>query len=197
MTRGQVMVREAGEQDVAALARLWAELLVRSTGDDAEAAELEQVAGAVSRHAGHVDTRILVADVDEEVAGAAYLRVGLTSPLDAEPVLHVSHLKVAAPHSIPVLGEALLDGALAWAEERGIGTVLAGSSTTDRETNRFLARLGLGQVGTLRAAAVPALRARLLRDATPGRLGRATRRTGQVVAARRSQRRSRTGDLAL
>jgi hypothetical protein len=197
VTRGQVTVREARVSDAPALAQVWGELLVRPAGEAAESDDEARVAEAVARHAEHVDTRILVAEVDDTVGGAAYLRVGLTSPLDAEPALHVSHLKVAPPFSVPVLGEALLDGALSWAEERGIGTVLAGSGATDRETNRFLARLGLGQVGVLRGAAVPALRARLLRDPAPGRLGRATRRTGQVVAVRRSQRRSRAGDLAL
>lgn len=183
--------------DAPALAQLWAELVTRPAGDAGDAGDDERVAEAVARHADHLDTRILVAEVEEAVGGAAYLRVGLTSPLDAEPALHVSHLKVSPEFSTPLLGEALLEGALTWAEERGIGTVLAGSTTTDRETNRFLARLGLGQVGVLRAATVPALRARLLRDSPPGRLGRATRRTGQVVAARRSQRRSRTGDLTV
>jgi N-acetylglutamate synthase-like GNAT family acetyltransferase len=197
VSRGQVTVREAEVLDAPALAQLWAEFLVRPSGEGSELDDRARVVEAVARHSDHVDTRILVAEVEGVVAGAAYLRVGLTSPLDAEPVLHVSHLKVSGDFSTPLLGEALLEGAVSWAEERGIGTVLAGSTTTDRETNRFLARLGLGQVGVLRATAVPALRARLLRDSTSGRLGRATRRTGQVVAARRSQRRSRAGDLAL
>jgi L-amino acid N-acyltransferase YncA len=192
------MVREAEVLDAPALAELWEEFLVRPTGEEADPGDRSRrVAIAVARHADHVDTRILVAETEGAVAGAAYLRVALPSPLDADPVLHVSHLKVSGNSSTTLLGEALLEGAVAWAEERGIDTLIAGVTTTDRETHRFLARLGLGQVGVLRATAVPALRARLLRDSTSGRLGRATRRTGQVVAARRSQRRSRAGDLAV
>lgn len=197
MSRGQVTVREAGVLDAPALVQLWAEFLVRPGGEGSDLDDERRVVEAVERHSDHVDTRILVGEVESVVAGAAYLRVGLSSPLDAEPVLHVSHLKVSDGVSTPLLGEALLEGAVSWAEERGIGTVLAGSTTADRETSRLLARLGLGQVGVLRATAVPALRARLLRDSVSGRFGRATRRTGQVVAARRSQRRARTGDLAV
>lgn len=187
MSRGQVTVREAGNEDVPALVELW------------ETADAERVATSVARHAEQVDTRVVVAEVEGEVAGCAYLRVAYVSPLDAEPALHVSHLQVASDHAAGDVGAGLLDSALSWAEERGLSTVLAGSAASDRDTNRFLARLGLGQVGVLRATTAVALRSRLLREETiaPRGLSRGTRRTGQVVAMRRSQRRLRAGDVSL
>lgn len=187
MSRGQVTVREAGDEDVAALVDLW------------ETPDAERVAASVARHAETVDTRVLVAEVEGEVAGCAYVRVAYVSPLDAEPALHVSHLQVDPEHQAADVGAGLLESALGWAEERGLGTVLAGSATSDRDTNRFLARLGLGQVGVLRATTAVALRSRLLREESmaPRGIARGTRRTGQVVAMRRSQRRLRTGDVSL
>ena len=187
MTRGQVTVREAGDGDVPALARLW------KTPDE------ERVASSVERHAEQVDTRVVVADVDGEVAGCAYLRIAFVFPLDSDPAVHVSHLQVDPDVPAADVGVALLESALSWAEERGVSTLLAGSAATDRESNRFLARLGLSQVGVLRASTVPALRSRLLREETvaPRGLARGTRRTGQVVAMRRSQRRLRAGDVGL
>lgn len=198
MLRGQIMVREARREDAAALIRLWAGLLPRPVAEPAPASDQERVALSVERHAVQPDTSIVVAEVDGQIAGCAYLRVGLVSPLDAEPAVHVSHLQVdaATDASAADVGTGLLDAALGWAEEQGIGTLTAGSAATDRDTNRFLARLGLGQVGVLRATTVPALRARMLRDQAAAPRGIA-RRTGQVVAMRRSQRRARTGDVAL
>ena len=156
------------------------------------------MAASVERNAEQVDTRILVAEVEGEVTGCAYLRVALVAPLDSEPALHVSHLQVDPDPTSGDVSAGLLEAALGWAEERNVSTLLAGSAATDRDTNRFLARLGLGQVGVLRAATVPALRSRLLREeaVAPRGLGRATRRTGQVVAMRRSQRRLRAGDVS-
>ena len=187
MTRAQVTVREAEHGDVPALSRLW------DTPDE------ERVASSIERHADQVDTRVVVADVDGQVAGCAYLRIAFVFPLDSDPAVHVSHLQVDPDVPSADVGAALLESALGWAEERGVSTLLAGSAATDRESNRFLARLGLSQVGVLRASTVPALRSRLLREETiaPRGLARGTRRTGQVVAMRRSQRRLRAGDVSL
>ena len=187
MTRGQVTVREAERGDVPALSRLW------------ETPDEDRVATSVERHAEQVDTRVVVADVDGQVAGCAYLRIAFVSPLDSEPAVHVSHLQVDPEVPSADVGAGLLEAALGWAEERGVSALLAGSAAADRDTNRFLARLGLGQVGVLRATTVPALRSRLLREETiaPRGLARGTRRTGQVVAMRRSQRRLRAGDVSL
>lgn len=201
MSRGLVSVRVAGRQDAAAVARLWEGLLPRPAGEESTEDDAERIALAIDRHSGEVDNRIVVAEVDGHVAGTAYLRVGLFSPLDPDRTMHVSHLHVCSEASSAEVRAALLEAATDWAEERGIATLLAGSAPTDRDTNRFLARLGLGQVGVLRATPVPALRARLLRDrdaaTSPRSVSRGARRTGQVVAMRRSQRRSRAGDLAL
>lgn len=187
MTRGQVLVREAEHGDVPALSRLW------------ETPDEDRVATSVERHAEQVDTRVVVADVDGQVAGCAYLRIAFVSPLDSEPAVHVSHLQVDSDLPSADVSAGLLEAALAWAEERGVSALLAGSAAADRDTNRFLARLGLGQVGVLRATTVPALRSRLLREENiaPRGVARGTRRTGQVVAMRRSQRRLRAGDVSL
>lgn len=63
----------------------------------------------------------------------------------------------------------------------------------DRETNRFLARLGLTSLALLRTAPVAVLRTRRPVDsagvAGVVRVPRRNRHVGQVVAARRTQRR--------
>ena len=88
MTRGQVTVREAERGDVPALSRLW------------ETPDEDRVATSVERHAEQVDTRVVVADVDGQVAGCAYLRIAFVSPLDSEPAVHVSHLQVDSDRAV-------------------------------------------------------------------------------------------------
>ena len=169
-------------------------------GSDAAGLSSEMsVAQAVARQDDTHDMRILVADVDGEVAGCAFLRVGVVSPVHDDHAVHVSHLQVDGRFSRNDVGSSLVEAALTWAEQKGIGTLLAATAGNDRDTNRFMARLGLGQVAVLRGSSVAALRARLPHDpATVARgLSRSSRSVGQVVAMRRTQRRARNRDVAL
>ena len=196
MSRAPVQVRDAVEGDAEALCRLWAEALP----PDGEGAEAGQVAlGALARVDGDPALRILVAHLDDRVVGTAYLRAERVSPVRDERVLSVSHLQADPDGGREGVERALLECAVSWAEECGIETIVTATVPSDRETNRFLARLGLAQGAVLRHATVAALRARLPHDPTAvARNGsRVARPVGQVVAARRSQRRARTRQLLL
>ena len=92
-----------------------------------------------------------------------------------------------------------MDAAVTFAEERGIRTIAAAASSSGREGNRFLARLGLGSQAVMRAAPTAVVRARLasLGRALPhhARAQRGPKQAsavGELLAARRSQRRSHT-----
>jgi GNAT superfamily N-acetyltransferase len=199
LSRQPVTVRDASARDAAALSSLWGELLVRPGSDAAGLTSEISVAQAVARQGEGSDMRILVADAEGEVAGCVFLRVGVVSPVHDDHAVHVSHLQVDSRFSRQEVGTGLLEAALTWAEQKGIGTLLAATGGNDRETNRFMARLGLGQVAVLRGSSVAALRARLPHDPKTGLRGasRNGRNVGQVVAMRRSQRRARNRDVAL
>jgi len=199
LSRQPVMVRDATATDASALTSLWDELLVRPGSDAAGLTSEMSVVQAVARQGDAHDMRILVADVEGEVAGCAFLRVGVVSPVHDDHAVHLSHLQVDPRFSRHGVGSSLVEAALTWAEQKGIGTLLAATGGSDRETNRFMARLGLGQVAVLRGSSVAALRARLPHDpsAAARGLSRSNRSVGQVVAMRRSQRRSRNRDVAL
>jgi GNAT superfamily N-acetyltransferase len=143
--------------------------------------------------------RILVAERDGEVVGCALLRMVQVSPFYDEPVLRVSHLQVDPAHSRKGAGSALVESALTWAEQQGVEGILVASPVNDRDANRFMARIGLAQVAGLRGAAVTALRARLPHDPSVAarQAARQGRNVGQVVAARRSQRRARARRIAI
>ena len=194
-----VHVRDATVDDAAALSQLWSEH-VDHTGAEAVSDPPEAVvAKAVLRFSEGDEGRILVAEVDGSVVGCGFLRVGLVSPLHDGRVVHLSHVQVASGYGRQGVGTAIVDSALAWAERRGIGFFVTAVPAAHREANRFLARLGMAPVASLRGGPVATLRTRLPHAApTAGarQNGRAGRSVGQVVAARRSQRRLRSREVS-
>ena len=135
--------------------------------------------------------RIVVAEVDGTVVGCGFMSIGVATPLDEGRVVHLSHVKVAAGYGRQGVGSALVEATLTWAEQHGLDSVVTSVPTHDREVNRFLARLGMTPAASLRAASVAALRVRLPHhpSAAARQSGRMGRSVGQVVAARRYQRR--------
>jgi GNAT superfamily N-acetyltransferase len=104
------------------------------------------------------------------------------SPLHTDMAVHTSYLLVNPAHRKHGFARALLDAAVTWAEEKDVSHVTAITSSSSRDTNRFLARLGLATVASVRAASTVTLRRRL----TPEVLRpNAPRNLGQVLAHRR------------
>jgi hypothetical protein len=85
-----------------------------------------------------------------------------------------------------------MDAAVSWAEERGAGHLATAAATGSRDGNRFLARLALGPVATLRLAPTAAVRAKLMAQRPP--VARVpARQLTHVLAVRRSMRRQEAG----
>ena len=198
--RGPVLLREAVAADARFLAELW-EGVLRPGDAASREADVDRV---LQRVAADPDERLVVADVDGRPAGAVLLRAATVSPLDQQPAVHAH-----SPHVHPAarrrgVGRALLGAAARFAAERGADRVLTASVAGSRESNRFLARLGLGQLATVRSAPASLLAARTGTAGLPvdpaARAARAAerreppRRTARrVVAARRAVRGPRVG----
>lgn len=183
MHREPVTLRDAVPADAPFLAGLWADVLRRGTPGD----QLDDAARLVASAAARPSERIVVAEIRAEPVGAVLLQETTVSALDLAPAVQAHSpcvLPRARQHGV---GTALLTAAVAFAERRGVTQVMTASTTQSREANRFLARLGLGQLATVRCAPTALLRARL------GARSPRARQTGQVVAARRSMRRRQLG----
>lgn len=185
MSRSLVSLRSALPSDAPALVDLWSEVLRRADRDE-QMADLVQV---IERVAQSTDERMVVAEYDGELAGAVHLRVGTISPLNLERTV-----QAISPHVLPAfrrrgVGRALMDAAVSWAEEMGVGHVATAAASASRDANRFMARLALGPCAVLRVAPTHAVRAKLTaqRPAAQRTVGR---QLPQVLAARRSQRRA-------
>ena len=187
-----VQVRDANESDAAAVSALWSELVglpgAETVGGEPPEVLVEK---AVVRYSVDDSGRIVVAEIDGTVVGCGFMSIGVATPLDEGRVVHLSHVKVAAGYGRQGVGSALVEATLTWAEQQGLDSVVTSVPTHDREVNRFLARLGMTPAASLRAASVAALRVRLPHDPSvvARQSGRMSRSVGQVVAARRYQRR--------
>ena len=120
------------------------------------------------------------------VAGVAHVRRAPLSPLHDDDAVHVGYLHVLSGFRRRGIGKMLLEAAADWADEKDSKHIVASVAATARDSNRFLARLGLGQVAVVRASTVTSLRCKLSRAATPKTV------MTNVIAARRLMRRSRT-----
>lgn len=189
MFRCPVLVRDAEPRDVDQLRVLLAAFATRAGEDETRPGE---GGAAVAGIALDPDQRLIVAEVDGQVAGVAHLVRAPLSPLQSGTAVHVLHLHVRDDLRRHGVGRALMESTLSWAEEKESGHVIAAASVNDRDANRFMARLGLSQVAVMRAATVSTLRAKMpVEPPAAARVGtRSHRSVGQVLAQRRSQRRA-------
>ncbi|MBZ5736868.1 GNAT family N-acetyltransferase [Nocardioides mangrovi] len=186
MTRSQVSLRAATADDATRLAEVWGDVIRRVDAEE-RVADMTAVLAAVAES---TDQRIVVAEYDGQFAGAVHLQATTMSALNLEPVV-----RALSPHVLPEfrrhgVGSALMDAAVQWAEELGIGHVATAAVAGSRDANRFMARIALGPYAVLRVATTHAVRARLTAHRRPA-IASGGRQLTQVLAARRSMRRSR------
>ena len=184
MSRSLVSLRSALPSDAHVLAELWNDVLRRAEPED----QLADLLAIIEAAAASEHERLVVAEYDGEVAGAVHLRCTTLTPLNLERVV-----QAVSPHVLPRyrrrgVGRCLMDAAVSYAEELGVGHVATAASSGSRDANRFMARLALGPWAVLRVASTPMLRSKLTAQQPAHRGG--ARHLPQVLAARRSMRRS-------
>lgn len=182
MSRFSLSPRIARREDASVLAELWSDVLRRADRGD-QVADMELV---IKGAAASPEQRLVVVEHGEEIAGAVFLRLATMSPINLEPCVQSIHPRVFAQYRRRGVGRSLMEAAVSFAEENGILHVTTGVPATARDVNRFMARLRLAPVATLRAAPTSAVRSRL----TPPAAG-SGRVTPRVLVARRNQRRAR------
>lgn len=181
MSRSPVTLRDATLSDTEQLAELWQPFLRRGNDE-----QLHDLATTIEQLGDRPGERLVVAEYDGVFAGAAFLKAATYSPVNPEPVLQVHNAAVVPAFRRRGIGKVLVEAAVTWAEELGIGHVATAAASGSREANRFMARLALAPQAVLRVAPTPAVRARLA-PRNPG-----TRQVTQVLAVRRSLRHARS-----
>lgn len=174
-----IAVRDAQLEDADVLVRLWQQMSAGIGQSRLLAAPTAATArAALLRMATEPSARLVVGVLAGEVCGLAYLRRTPISPLHDEDTVTVEYLHVSTEARRHGVGKALIAEATAWAEEKDSQHVAVLASASARETNRFLARLGLGQAGVVRFASTHTVRRRLAAEQSPNLLA--------VLAARRT-----------
>lgn len=197
MSRHLVTLRNAVPGDVEFLRELWSDVIRRADRTDQDQ-DLHTVIGAACLTD---DDRLVVAEYDGQPAGAVYLRATSVSPINLERVV-----QAVSPYVLPQfrrhgIGSALMDVAVTFAEERGIGHVGAAATAASRDSNRFFARLSMGPQAVLRVATTQAVRLKLgsrrgILTHTPFAAlagSKSSRHIDRVLAARRRRREAFTG----
>jgi len=194
MSRQPVSMRQATIGDVPFLVELWSDMLRRADRQE-QTLDLEII---VKEAAGSAEQRLLVAEYGGEPAGAVLLRVTSMSPLNLEPTVQALAPHVTASFRGKGIGSALMEGAVLWAEELGIGHITSAAPASSRSGNRFMARLSLGPQAVLRASTTHAVRTKLAAlQPTSARIterAAGRRQLVQVLAARRQLSRRTTED---
>ena len=186
MSRTPISLRTAVVADAEILVDLWSQVLRKGS----RAEQVADVCTVLDDVVGRSDRSVGVAEYDGVVAGAVYLQAATVTPINKEPVV-----MAVSPHVLPAyrrrgVGHALVEAAVEFAEQRGIGYVATAALSGARDSNRFLARLALTPQAVLRINTTSAVRAKL----TP-RASRGPRRpVRQVLAARRTLRRGQAPD---
>ena len=104
--------------------------------------------------------------------------------------MHVGYLHVLSDYRRRGVGRQLLEAAADWADEKDSQHVIASVAAQRRDANRFLARLGMGQVAVVRASTVVSSAGQAGK-----RLGK--RAASHIVAARRLTQARRPPDAGL
>lgn len=188
MSRCALEIRDARPEDVTGLLELWAHA---GRTEQPTPRPVEESTRALAQIAADPDERMLVGLLDDKIVAAVHLHRAPLSPLHTETAIHTSYLVVLPEHRRHGYARALLDAALIWAEEKDVSHITAITTSNSRDTNRFLARLGLGTVATIRIASTATMRRKLSPEVTRARDPR--RQLGRVLAQRRSiQRRAQS-----
>lgn len=181
MARAHPTVRDAVPDDAEALFSIWRDFTADPPRSPRLPAGMDEVRRAVDRIGDDPHQRLVVAVADDQPVGVAHLRLAPVSPIHGEDAVHVGYLHVLSRCRHRGLGKQIMEAAADWAEESGTKHVVASVAATSRDSNRFLARLGMAQVAVVRATTVSALRGKLRHPVRKAA-------TPDVVVARRLMR---------
>jgi GNAT superfamily N-acetyltransferase len=162
--RGGIRVRTASPEDIDTIVG-FAEMVRALPGSRRPAGRQpapDEVRGRYETLLVDPDRRVVLAvDDTDAVLGMAVLTVDVAGELLDVPVVRISHLVVDRTQRRRGAGRALVAVAGSYADEIGVEHVTVGAATTDRESNRFLARLGFVPVAVHRVTTLAALRRHL------------------------------------
>lgn len=163
MSGPQVHIRPTRPDDLPELEDMWSEIqeaggrLARALGRGDSGQRL----AALAQYGGG---RLLVAEIDDELVGMAFVQNQSLVPMVEVGAVHVGFIHVRAAHRGRGIGKSLISGVLDYADEVGAAELSVAVDPGMRDANRFFARLGMRPLATHRSSSVTVLRRRLAAD---------------------------------
>jgi GNAT superfamily N-acetyltransferase len=165
VTRNALLVAPVGPDDVASLTDLWSSARAEAGSPRHDAAapgkdldkDMKRVEDVLSRQGVHA----FLARHDGHPVGYVILTSGPLLPLVDTPAVCIEHLFVHPDSRHRGAGTALISACATLAERVGAEQVAVGVPSSERDPNRFFARLGFSPFLVRRVVGVGALRRRL------------------------------------
>ena len=147
-----IIVRDVTADDVVALMPLWEEIQANNQGLDVSVllARIEAVDSETFR--------LLTAWEGEQAVGVAMIALADVGTWAELPATQISGLHVLSKARHRGVGKALLNAAVAIADQWGCPNLVVTVPPASREGNRFFARLGFAPIATKRIVDTAALR---------------------------------------
>lgn len=166
MTRNALLVAPVGPDDIGLLTDLWSSARTEAGGSRHELSvlgkdsqrDMHRVVEDVLSRQG---VRAFLARHEGRAVGYAITTSGPLLPLVDTPTICIEHLYVHPDSRHRGAGTALISACATLAERVGAEQVAVGVPSSDREPNRFFARLGFSPFVVRRVVGVGALRRRL------------------------------------
>lgn len=183
MTRNTLLVAPVGPDDAESLMQLWS-----AARAEAGSARIESTTPSRDMHRvvtdviGRDGVHAFIARHEGRPVGYVITTSGPLLPLVDTPAVCIEHLYVQPDCRHKGAGTALISACATLAERVGAEQVAVGVPSSDREPNRFFARLGFAPFVVRRVVGVKALRRRL------GGAEGSTRVLDQTLLRRRSLR---------
>ncbi|HVQ86903.1 MAG TPA: GNAT family N-acetyltransferase [Actinomycetes bacterium] len=161
-----VRTREASDSDLAAVVDLWDELResggrLGPFGPPASTSAVRDRLAALGSDDAH---RVILAEIEAEIVGLAVLsRLPITPISDVESI-QISFMHVRNDRRRRGVGRAIVESAMAFANDVGADYVTVGVFPGSRDTNRYFARLGFSPLVVRRAIATSLLQRKLSGD---------------------------------
>jgi ribosomal protein S18 acetylase RimI-like enzyme len=196
--RGAVTLRLATVDDADTLLALRADaglargrtLRIRrltAAGIRSTVSESEQAHARLAVAVDDPSSRVLIAIDDGEPVGFVWLRSAADDAMSNELVVHIDYLVVVRGARQRGVGMHLLEAAVSFADQQDADSFVIWAEPGDRETNRYLARLGFAQLAIRRGAPLGVVR-RKLGQAEHSGSGRVHRATHAIPVLRRPGR---------
>ncbi|MEO6956875.1 MAG: GNAT family N-acetyltransferase [Antricoccus sp.] len=124
----------------------------------------------------NIRVAVVASDADDsQLFGVAVMTFDVVTAVFDAPAVNVNYLLVPKAHAGRGVAKALLADAVRYADECGAKNIVVGVSSTDRDVNRFYARLGFAPLTVRRIASVAHIRKTLSRNGLGERVPRPTR----------------------